>query len=474
MKKMRIEEVKKHVWYRQGFDGSLFFMFVPYSTAFEVFGRENVFLSVEGKHGNGFWTKESVKPIIENVFQKQKKERIYADKMVSTWEMIEKKKHDLPKRFGDISKFDQKQLEMFMKHFISIDYEQWCSALYPDVFDTVDQEALEEEFKSVNVEISKEDLDTLLKPIVLSFNQQLELDLLKTAILPEEEIRTKLKEMKEKYFFIRNDWAHVEYLDESYFFELMKNVVNQDVDKRIKELENYTKKRKDENTKILQRYKIPYDTQNLFYVFQRLARFRDDRKLAAQYSNHLLNLVAKRIEELTGVKYEDIMYMTPDEAMNLFKGKDHSEILSKVNDRKISLFLSFENGVFKECDGEEAKDTYQKLLSQFRSQFSEIKGQIGNKGSTTGYVKIIRGKGDFHKFNSGDILVAPMTRPEYTHLIEKASAIVTDEGGITCHAAIVSREMNKPCIIGTQVATELLRDGDNIEVDANKGIVRKI
>ena len=58
--------------------------------------------------------------------------------------------------------------------------------------------------------------------------------------------------------------------------------------------------------------------------------------------------------------------------------------------------------------------------------------------------------------------------------MEKALAIVTDEGGITCHAAIVAREMNKPCVIGTKIATKVFHHGDIIEVDANKGIVRKI
>jgi pyruvate,water dikinase len=58
--------------------------------------------------------------------------------------------------------------------------------------------------------------------------------------------------------------------------------------------------------------------------------------------------------------------------------------------------------------------------------------------------------------------------------MQKASAFVTDEGGLMCHAAIVSREMNKPCIVGTKSATRLIKDGDMIEVDADKGIVRVI
>jgi pyruvate,water dikinase len=67
-----------------------------------------------------------------------------------------------------------------------------------------------------------------------------------------------------------------------------------------------------------------------------------------------------------------------------------------------------------------------------------------------------------------------MTTPDYFSALSKAAGIVTDEGGITCHAAIVSRELNVPCIIGTKTATQMLKDGDIVEVDANKGIVSKI
>ena len=65
-----------------------------------------------------------------------------------------------------------------------------------------------------------------------------------------------------------------------------------------------------------------------------------------------------------------------------------------------------------------------------------------------------------------------MTTPEMVPIMKKASAFVTDEGGVTCHAAIISREMRKPCIIGTKVATQLLKDGDMVEVDANSGFVK--
>jgi len=74
----------------------------------------------------------------------------------------------------------------------------------------------------------------------------------------------------------------------------------------------------------------------------------------------------------------------------------------------------------------------------------------------------------------GDILVSHMTDPEIVVAMKKAGAIITDMGGITCHAAIVSRELGIPCVIGTKIATKVFKDGDEVEVDATKGVVRKL
>lgn len=78
------------------------------------------------------------------------------------------------------------------------------------------------------------------------------------------------------------------------------------------------------------------------------------------------------------------------------------------------------------------------------------------------------------KFQKGDILVSVATDPDIVPAMKKAAAIVTEQGGITSHAAIVSRELGIPCIIGTKIATRVLKDGDMVEVDANKGTVKKI
>lgn len=103
---------------------------------------------------------------------------------------------------------------------------------------------------------------------------------------------------------------------------------------------------------------------------------------------------------------------------------------------------------------------------------SEIKGQPAYKGKVTGRARVIKNFSAVNDFPRGDILVTGMTDPNYLPIMEKAGAIVTDAGGLLCHAAIVSREMHKPCIVGTKIATHLIKNGDMIEVDADNGIVR--
>lgn len=101
----------------------------------------------------------------------------------------------------------------------------------------------------------------------------------------------------------------------------------------------------------------------------------------------------------------------------------------------------------------------------------ELKGSSASKGFVSGKVRIVIDVKNAI-FNEGEILVTSMTRPEFVPLMKKAAGIITNEGGITSHAAIISRELGIPCVIGTKFATQILHDGDLVEVDADKGIVK--
>lgn len=148
----------------------------------------------------------------------------------------------------------------------------------------------------------------------------------------------------------------------------------------------------------------------------------------------------------------------------------------ELEQRKEFYILKMIKGKWKVLASLKAKRYYQLYLKEkeIAPSIKEIKGTVACPGKVRGRVKIIITQEDQKKMNKGNILISPMTTPRLMTAIKKATAIVTDEGGMTAHAAIVSRELNIPCIVGTKIATKVLKDGDKVEVDANKGVVRKI
>jgi len=104
----------------------------------------------------------------------------------------------------------------------------------------------------------------------------------------------------------------------------------------------------------------------------------------------------------------------------------------------------------------------------------KFKGLCASPGSVKSKVNIINSPKDIKKMKKGDVLVSETTSSDLMPAIKRASAIVTNAGGVTCHAAIVSRELGIPCVIGTKIAIKVLRDGDLVEVDANKGVIKII
>lgn len=103
-----------------------------------------------------------------------------------------------------------------------------------------------------------------------------------------------------------------------------------------------------------------------------------------------------------------------------------------------------------------------------------VSGLTGSPGKAQGPVKIVNPDKLDDDFPDGGVLVCAVTTPNYVPLMQKAAAIVTDQGGILSHAAIVARELKIPCIVGTKNATKVLRDGQAVSVDADNGAVRLV
>lgn len=181
----------------------------------------------------------------------------------------------------------------------------------------------------------------------------------------------------------------------------------------------------------------------------------------------ILKELVKRSKEPT------FEFATVDEMNRYFHNEEVH--VSEMNERKNGYASCLVDGHTKIFTGKDAKEL-EELVKEDFTKMREVRGSVANKGIVRGKVRIISFVADDYNeqvksFEKDEILVTGMTRPQIVHLCKKASAIITDEGGITSHAAVVSRELNIPCIIATHNATKVFKTGDLVEVDANSGIV---
>ncbi|MDD5731767.1 MAG: PEP-utilizing enzyme [Patescibacteria group bacterium] len=199
---------------------------------------------------------------------------------------------------------------------------------------------------------------------------------------------------------------------------------------------------------------------------------KDLRKHSIFFSCFVVRSIFQELGKRIGIRYEDLRRVLPWELYELFQKGEIDKIKQEIKKNKEVLML-FKNGKCTKLFGSAiTRFLKNNVIKEKVGLMTELKGSCAFPGSLQGVVKIINGVEDIPKIKSGEILVAHQTNPDVVMAMKKASGFITDLGGITCHAAIVAREMKKPCIVGTKVATRVLKDGDIVEVDAEKGVVK--
>ncbi|MBI5225611.1 hypothetical protein HY994_00030 [Candidatus Micrarchaeota archaeon] len=210
-----------------------------------------------------------------------------------------------------------------------------------------------------------------------------------------------------------------------------------------------------------------------FYAARNLAYLKAMRKDAQVHTYFYLDGFFKHVARQFGISPTQARFHTSEELLAILRGQQDPDP-TRANRRYKECFFSTYKGKIEVIDGPDAA----KLAAQIRRPqvlaTDQIKGTCACPGTASGTVKVVNTVEEAGKVLQGDILVSYATNPELVSAMRKASAIVTDMGGLTCHAAIVSRELNIPCVIGTKNATALLKDGDFVEVKADDGVVRKI
>jgi phosphoenolpyruvate synthase/pyruvate phosphate dikinase len=281
------------------------------------------------------------------------------------------------------------------------------------------------------------------------------------------------------------NWINEEYVSEGWprskWIRLFKNALLDEKrpQEKLQELVNQFKELILKKRNVIEQLNPP---ENVFHSIKALSELIAQRDWTKGYVIKIFSTYRKLLKEISirmGIDFPQILQYSYQELYDyLEKGKIISS--GELIDRSKNGFaIVIKGGKFDLVTG---KDKIKRLISyeSVSEPFKKLslqesfKGLPASLGKVIGRARVLDDAIKLKDFKEGEILVTYMTTIEFIPLFGKAIAIVTDEGGMSSHAAIVSREFRLPCIVGTEVATRMVKTGDLIEVDANNGVVRII
>jgi phosphohistidine swiveling domain-containing protein len=340
------------------------------------------------------------------------------------------------------------------RYYYNLSYRSVIAAWSFDIIGWVLMEILEEELRKQN-SFSEEKVIILTSYGIKSIILEEKLELLN--LIKDNFSESTLKEHYKKWYFIKMATPADNSSNPDFYKIRFEELKNKNIAEEIERIKIKTNLEIKEFNKNLNEIK----DKNLLNLIDLTRKFislkNNERILLHKYINQSLNipiLISKKL----GLNYEQVSYISSEEIIGIV----NKEVLKEDIERNAE-YRKTEGFIFKIKNKKE-------IISPFIEKDSIIlKGLSASKGYSKGKAIIIQNiSKDTEKFNRGDILVTSMTTPDFVPLMEKAGAIVTNEGGVLCHAAIVSREFAIPCIVGTENATKILKDGMFIEVDARE------
>lgn len=276
------------------------------------------------------------------------------------------------------------------------------------------------------------------------------------------------------------EWINYQYrgpiLDFKYFADRAQALKDSKIKPQVLLQEILKKERKVKQEKIYLIKKLKFNKHQLLLIkmAQAMVFLKDYRKEAVYYSMYCYEPLFKEMGKRFGMSIDQIRAMNYWEISDLLKTGETD--INDLNDR-LKLAVGFcDKKNFMMYSGTAATEflkqtNFEKIK---KSTSNEFVGSCAYPGKVRGRVRIINIPEEMHKMNKGDILVAHNTNPNLVPAMKKAAALVSGAGGLTCHTAIVARELQIPSVVGVPGIDQILKDGMRIEVDATAGIIRKL
>lgn len=379
----------------------------------------------------------------------------------------------------DLSALSDEELLALFQEYTELFINRLSSSCIIDHFalgtDTILADMLRKEIGDIESESAFTHIFSVATaPIHQSFINEAEIALLRIA-LDDPHNEAALAEHQQKYFWTNNNYIDAPILSVEHFKKEIENITRSSVpvEEQLKKLEATPERNKKEKEALFAEHTFSSELMALLHVSELFTKWQDDRKKSTFMNIHIGVQILTEMASRRKVDPELTKFMIGREIADWFI---HNAISQEdlVERKKKSAFVVTKEGYYIAV-GSKVDDLKKQVFAEKSyEEVDDIRGITACTGRAVGTVRVIKSARDAGDIEEGDILVAVMTRPDYIHGMKKAGAIVTNEGGVTCHAAIVSRELGIPCIIGTKVATEVLRDGDTVEVNANHGWVKKV
>lgn len=469
----------KDAWTYKGFHAILHTFFPVAHNGFGTTKRHGgvgctkIVFFVKDRYVHWYWNKTDMKKLREIVIANVKKDKDFLKKLRKKWTGLLKKFDRVMQKIDktDLKKLSDKDLLVLYDRFYARYLDEFGVVMAPmDAFSMHTDEFFEPELREFLKKKGKENqffevYPLLTAPVEDSFLGREEKDLLKIVKTKKQgkNVQKLLKNHQKKYFWLQNNYAVQKKLPVSFFEEWMGELENKKIEEKFAEV-------KKQKQRLIKELSLPQQIVDYVRITELFCWIQDERKKYVMISNWYQRLFFEEVGRRLNIPVAEMEYSVyPELREMLLKKKIDRKLLKKRQEGCMHTRTSEDK--YEIFTGPVVDEIFETVFAK-KETTGELKGMCASPGKAVGIVKIIRKTHDMINMKQGDVLVASMTRPEMVPAMKKAAAIVTDEGGVTSHAAVVSREMNIPCVIGTKNATKVLKDGDKIEVDATKGVVR--